>query len=220
MLVKFVFITRLALYICLLTVCCTAGPTIFDEQKNSWDIIETYPSSIHLPKPTATWKDANTAIYVGISHYRDSRCAQTLKNIFSKAEHPDRIYVGIIQYIHMEQDHLNCLRDYCKETGKGLDSGQCPHAVQVRIVDVSFKDARGPGTSRYLQQNLQNGEEFCLQIDAHSDFIHNWDTNMLNTWAATDNEYAVLSTRPPDITELTSAEDEINHVCQVTFGQK
>ena len=200
---------------------CGAGPAIFNEQTEGWEPLKLTVQSDYMPKPTNSWKEAGTDIFVGISHYRDARCSETLKNLFTKAEFPDRVYVGVIEHIHMEEDHLNCLADYCRATGQGsLESGRCPHAKQVRLLDVSFKDARGPGVSRYMQQRLHDGEEFCLQIDAHSDVVPHWDSAMLQTWAATGNEYAVLSTHPPDLAELTLPQEEVNHVCQAGFAGK
>ena len=46
------------------------------------------------PKASATWKDPDAEIFVSIVEYRDSRCPLTLKNLFSNAENPKRIYIG------------------------------------------------------------------------------------------------------------------------------
>jgi len=43
------------------------------------------------------WKDPNTQIFVGVSHFRDIRCANTLDNIFKKAKYPERVFVGKLQ---------------------------------------------------------------------------------------------------------------------------
>lgn len=47
-----------------------------------------------LPPISSSWQDPNAEIFVGVSHYRDSRCTDTLNNIFKKAKYPDRIKVG------------------------------------------------------------------------------------------------------------------------------
>ncbi len=47
-----------------------------------------------LPPVSESWKDPNTEIFIGISHYRDSRCASTVNNIISKSKYPDRIKIG------------------------------------------------------------------------------------------------------------------------------
>jgi len=194
---------------------------MLDAQDGAWKPMAPVAQSEYMPKPTNSWKERSTDIFVGISHYRDARCSETLKNLFLKAEFPDRVFVGVIEHIHMEEDRFNCLADYCRSMGQGSpDSGRCPHAAQIRLLDVSFKDARGPGVSRYMQQRLHAGEDFCLQLDAHSDVAAHWDTAMLEAWAATSNEYAVISTHPPDIAELNTANGEVNHLCQAAFASK
>jgi hypothetical protein len=65
-----------------------------------------------------------------------------------------------------------------------------------------------------------------MQIDSHMDFVSNWDTKMLEMWASTENEYAILSTYVTDASELKNLGDgkkgvnglhEVPHVCMITF---
>ncbi|ETV66304.1 hypothetical protein H257_17208 [Aphanomyces astaci] len=39
-------------------------------------------------------------------------------------------------------------------------------------------------------------EEFCLQLDAHSQLLADWDTKLVKEWVRTDNEMAVLTAYP------------------------
>jgi len=197
-----------------------AAPFIFDEQRGEWVSFKQVAKPPGLPKQAASWQAADASLFVGIAHYRDGRCAETLKNLFSKAKYPARVHVGIMQHIDTEEDSLNCRVDYCKASGYPLESGKCPHAANIRQLVASAKDARGPGVSRYMQEQLLQQEQFCLQLDAHSDFAPNWDTEMLAEWAATANEYAVLSTRPPSTEDPAQAEAEVNHVCQAGFTEQ
>ena len=54
---------------------------------------------------------------------------------------------------------------------------------------------------------MRNGfiVEFCMQIDAATDFIQGWDTIAVKQWIKTGNEYAILSNEP-----LSSKEREKN----------
>ena len=61
-------------------------------------------------------------------------------------------------------------------------------------------------------------EEFCLQVDSHSDFINNWDDTLMSTWGSIGNEYAILSTQPVDISLLSEVTKEVPHVCAATFN--
>ena len=47
-----------------------------------------------LPPISNSWDDPNAEIFVGVSHYRDNRCSETLNNLFSKAKYPDRVKIG------------------------------------------------------------------------------------------------------------------------------
>ena len=40
--------------------------------------------------------------------------------------------------------------------------------------------------------------DFYLQLDSHTDFVRHWDTKMIKAWAKADNEFAVLTTYPPE----------------------
>jgi Glycosyltransferase (GlcNAc) len=61
-----------------------------------WKLIQpdTSDSSRRPPKATNTWRDPEAEIFVSIVEYRDSRCPLTLKNLFTKAQNPNRIYIG------------------------------------------------------------------------------------------------------------------------------
>ena len=63
---------------------------------DAYEIIHAYylVSQGSLPPVSQSWKDPNTQIFVGVSHYRDNRCSKTVQNIFSKAKYPARVFVG------------------------------------------------------------------------------------------------------------------------------
>ncbi len=65
-----------------------------------------------------------------------------------------------------------------------------------------------------------------MQTDSHMDFVPDWETKMLDMWALTNNEYAVLSTYVTDSSELKHQLDgekglnnlfEVPHLCMVTL---
>ena len=60
-----------------------------------------------------------------------------------------------------------------------------------------------------------------MQIDAHSDVVDHWDEHLLQQWSQTQNEFAVLSMQPPDVTMLTDSNsnpDSIPLLCQTTVN--
>jgi hypothetical protein len=58
--------------------------------------------------------------------------------------------------------------------GKPLKSGKCPYADQIKTIEFTFQESRGPSYGRQLQEYLIEDEEFCMEIDSHTDFIKNW----------------------------------------------
>lgn len=83
-----------------------------------------------------SWGQSDTKLWAGIASFRDSRCGQTLFNMFSKAEHPDRITAGVVQQ-NQEGDE-SCISSYCRlmddKVGLGLGSDGVLTGVRGRIV--------------------------------------------------------------------------------------
>ncbi|MBL4691845.1 MAG: hypothetical protein JKY92_00750 [Magnetovibrio sp.] len=121
-------------------------------------------------------------IFVNIASYRDPECQWTVKDLFDKAEHPERIFVGICwQCVPIEDD--DCFR---VET----------RPKQVRFKKFQAKDSRGVGWARHHSQSLWDGEEFTLQIDSHMRFVAGWDRILLEMYEKCPTKKAVLTTYP------------------------
>jgi hypothetical protein len=107
-----------------------------------------------------------------------------------------------------------------------LFSGRaCPHRSQISIIEFTHQDSRGPTYARYQQQSLIQNEEFCMQTDAHSDFIQDWDLALTSMWGSINNEYAVLSSAVPDVSvlknnDLNGRDQQVPHLCQATFDSR
>ena len=154
-------------------------------------------------------------VFVGVVNFRDRRCGVTLANLFRKAKYPSRVSVGVIDYTHTEDDTSDCVRDFCKVMGRGCEVLK----PQIQMIVVSFLDARGPGFARYLQDSLLRDQEFCLQVDAHTDFVQDWDVDAIATWRKLDNEYGILSGQPVGLDQLRAGgagAAEVDHLCQAT----
>lgn len=122
-------------------------------------------------------------IFVNIASYRDTECQWTVRDLFEKAENPDRVFVGI-----------------CWQFAPGADQ-DCftieTRPEQVRRVDFQAKKSRGVCWARNHAQRLWRGEEFTLQIDSHMRFVPGWDRILLEMYEACPTDRAVLSTYPP-----------------------
>ncbi len=122
-------------------------------------------------------------IFVQIASYRDRECQWTVRDLFLKARHPERVFVGICWQYDPEAD-ADCFQVETRPD-------------QVRIVRFHHRDARGLGWARQHAQALWQGEEYSLQIDSHMRFVPDWDVAMLETLALCDSPDPVLTVYPP-----------------------
>ena len=130
-----------------------------------------------------------------------------------------------MQQRHTEEDFFKCVDDVMMEMkGKRDSSGHSllPDDHQFRLIEFTHQQAYGPNFARsFISQLLQEEDEFCLSIDAHVDVIQDWDEELLTMWASTKNEYAILSTQPPDISQLHEGNHgKVPHLCQATVDKR
>ncbi|RQM30822.1 hypothetical protein B5M09_013165 [Aphanomyces astaci] len=155
-------------------------------------------------------------IFIGISSYRDGvRCGFTLFTAFSRATHPDRVYVGVVDQV-LPTD-ATCLDEYCKLATSHW--GECKFKSHITIDSHDALTSTGPTGARHAQQQLIGDEEFCLELDAHSQLITAWDTKLVKEWVRTNNEMAVLSTYPMGFEymhaqDLTFRDSISTHLCR------
>ncbi|KAF0718056.1 Aste57867_1934 [Aphanomyces stellatus] len=135
-------------------------------------------------------------IFIGIASYRDGpRCGFTLFTIFTRAKHPHRIKIGLVD--QTQDDDAICVDEYCKLVEEAGWT-ECKYKDQIRVDARDSKTSKGPTVARWQQQQLIRDEEFCLEIDAHSQFLPDWDVAIVDEWKRTENEMAVLTTYPLD----------------------
>jgi hypothetical protein len=126
--------------------------------------------------------DKRPRIFVQIPSYRDRECQWTVKDLFAKARHPERIFVGICWQFDPLSD-MDCFQIEV-------------HPEQVRRVNFHVTQAQGLGWARAQAQALWRGEEFTLQIDSHMRFVADWDERMLAELAACPSQRPVLTIYP------------------------
>lgn len=121
-------------------------------------------------------------IFVHIPSYRDRECQWTVKDLFEKAKHPERVFVGICWQSLPEEDQ-DCFQVETRPD-------------QVRILHFHINEARGLGWARQHASSLWQGEEYSLQIDSHMRFVPDWDEKMLDMLVACDSPDPVLTSYP------------------------
>jgi glycosyltransferase involved in cell wall biosynthesis len=128
----------------------------------------------------APWRRDN--IFVIIPSYRDRECQWTIRDLFSKARHPDRVTVGVVWQYDPAVD-ADCFEFETRPE-------------QVRSLMFSHLQSRGCSWARQQALRLWRGEEYALQIDSHMRFVPEWDVTMLAQLRACGSPRAVLTTRP------------------------
>ena len=121
-------------------------------------------------------------IFVSIAAYRDAETRNTINDLFAKATHKKRVFVGV-------------LSQFDPRTDLDLLIGQ---RTNVREMVIDSREARGCTWARNLiLTQLRKDEEFVLQIDAHSRFDQGWDVRLLEEYQAIGKDNAVISAYPP-----------------------
>lgn len=160
-------------------------------------INQVFPKDYEVHPPfDDTWKSNDASIVVLIAALRESRLPNTLVEMFAKAKYPERIFAAVVQQNAPGDE--DAVEAFCAQVGGG-----CPYRDHVRMIRMDAQDAKGPVFARARQAELvTTQDDFCMQIDAHTEFIQDWDLNMLHDWGSTNNEYAVMTTYPSNIKDL------------------
>lgn len=135
------------------------------------------------------------SIFVSVPSYRDCECINTVLDLFAKARHPSRVFVGICQQNNPDEDSdIDCA------TSEEL----ARYPNNIRILTMDANDAKGPMLARHLiEQHLYGGEMFFLQIDSHCLFVKDWDVEMINQLLLCDSDRPILTTYPADFDRQT-----------------
>lgn len=112
-------------------------------------------------------------IYVSVASFRDDECSEMIWDMYTKADHPQAVFVGLIeQHFPNEKSCLDPRLSNCQ-----LDRF-CP-TDNIRRRLISPKDAKGPTYGRYMGSLLYRGETYYMQVDSHNHFIKGWDTALI-----------------------------------------
>ncbi len=129
----------------------------------------------------------NKRIFVQIASYRDPECHPTIRDLFDKATHPERVFVGVCWQYDPKADQDCFAEEY-------------PRKEQVQVLQYHIKDAQGAGWARSEAQSLWRGEEYTLQIQAHMRFEQGWDETLITMLENLPTEKAILTAWLPGYT--------------------
>eukprot|EP00927_Polykrikos_kofoidii_P037868 TRINITY_DN3206_c0_g1_i5.p1 TRINITY_DN3206_c0_g1~~TRINITY_DN3206_c0_g1_i5.p1 ORF type:complete len:579 (+),score=85.79 TRINITY_DN3206_c0_g1_i5:108-1739(+) len=149
------------------------------------------------------------SILVSIAAYRDNELRKTLQDIVNKANHPEKIFVGLVQQ-WCSGKFDSCMsgvlaEDKVRETGPDEDTEHvfCSEErfrewckTNMRVIKVEEMDSLGPTVARFVASKLWMGETYFMQIDAHMRLAQNWDARMVEQMNGAPSVKPILSTYP------------------------
>lgn len=182
-----------------------------------------------IPHPELPPGNFLETIYCSVTSYRDPECTDTVLDLYERARFPERIRVAIIDQRRQQdsssvstsspneshQSHQLPTNSTSNHTAADPICAPQPSEESCRanpqqtlcrfghLIQRMEFDARyscGPVFARHLAHRLYRGEYFAMQIDAHTRFTQDWDTDLIYFWTTARNEMAVLSFYPSDIT--------------------
>jgi hypothetical protein len=165
-------------------------------------IVHAFPA----PVPGAE----NSTIFVSIPSYRDRLCMPTIRELFEKADNPNRIFVGVCDQRPPVDEQDGGVIERCRpDPPFAYDSN-------VQVITVSHLATRGLSYARYLAGSLYRNEEYFLAIDAHSRFQQGWDTDIIFMLEATPNpSKSVITHYPPEIEDFEKDPDTIDELIPI-----
>lgn len=138
-------------------------------------------------------------IFVSVASYRDKECPNTIRELFSKASNPERIYIGICQ--QNDEKDVDCLLTEYND--------------RIKIVRLKDTDAKGPTYARYICSKLYDGQDYFMQIDSHTKMTKDWDKNLISMIPL---KKAVLTCYPNDWTKMET-DKEISIICKAKINK-
>ncbi|EQC34410.1 hypothetical protein SDRG_08180 [Saprolegnia diclina VS20] len=156
--------------------------------------IPASPAAAHL-RPPPPRLPTDPTHFIGIASYRDGfKCGYTLWTAFTNAQYPDRVFLGVVD--QTGPGDLICLEEYCRRAKETWPDHDCRYKANIKIDARDARLSKGPVIARWQQQQLIGDQDFCMELDAHSKFLADWDVEIVKDWLRTENEMAVFSNYP------------------------
>jgi hypothetical protein len=107
-------------------------------------------------------------IFVQLAAYREPELADTIASCLEQANHPERLRFGI------------CLQYDDSIAGAGVDClDPVSDRAELRVARYPHHLSIGGCWARFVAQGLYDGEDFTLQVDAHTRMSAGWDDVMV-----------------------------------------
>jgi hypothetical protein len=126
-------------------------------------------------------------VFVALASYCDPELALTIEDCLARAHRPDRLRFGILH--QFDVDGAREVREDALDHLAGDD--------RFRIATRDHREARGGCWARHGVQGLYEGEEYTLQVDAHSRFADDWDLELVTVATELDTDRPLITGFPP-----------------------
>jgi len=131
------------------------------------------------------------SIYVSIATLYDPELPFTLDEIYSKSDNPQDIYVGVALTI-VDRTPKEIQNSFIKDISR--ISSKNPN---IHFSIFEGEENQGIGKGRNNAASMYNGQDYFLQIDAHTMFDFGWDTQLTDLYLKavkeTDNINVILT---------------------------
>lgn len=132
-------------------------------------------------------------IFVKIASYRDAELPKTIRSALKNAKYPKRVTFGIC----WQYDELTYL-----DLDPFIDSDN------FRVYQTYYENSKGCCWARHQTDQLYGGEEYMLQIDAHTRFAPDWDERFISMLTSLDADKPVISTYPAPFKYIDGVEHQ------------
>jgi hypothetical protein len=140
---------------------------------------------------------SSESIFISIASYRDSELKYTVRDLFQQAQHPSRIFLGIVLQLYDndndeqgtreddddEEEELYGIRQIFSSSFfpscSNYETLSSLFQTNIRILRINASESRGPCWARSLAQSLWKNEEYYFQIDSHMRLRAHYDSYLI-----------------------------------------
>ncbi len=179
------------------------------------------------------------SIFISIISYGYDNCPMMLKDMYSKALHPDKVVVGLVEEnfesdnnhrkmggdeneSENQEDEAEGVSNFsCYERFCATDFGK-PYCDKkaIRMLQLDEKNWLGHSVARYLGAKLWRGENFFFQVDSNFLWSRNWDESLIKDISETPTYPKSVLSYNPRVEGLNSQLEETDtpqRICSAKF---
>jgi len=112
-------------------------------------------------------------IYVTLPALDDSEVFATITDLFTKAKHPERVFVGVA-LLHSSRAYKQHFKKFAKQF-----KNQVRYST-LKVTGRNVFQTLGVGKGRKIASELYSKEDYVLQIDSHTWFATDWDETLIS----------------------------------------